>query len=134
MNIKGDKMEDRKELFIDILRLEKHTTILTLTSKDFFYSEDVSNKSIGDIAEDIQKRILKTKDINVKDKNIILEQCYDVYACVSGEGQGLIDALSSLGVIVNCVNSGNINKKLPKSNNLIEANKIINTRTYKKRQ
>ena len=123
-------MEDRKELFIDILRLEKHTIILTLTSKDFFYSEDVSNKSIGDIAEDIQKRILKTKDINVKDKNIILEQCYDVYACVSGEGQGLIDALSSLGVIVNCVNSGNINKKLPKSNNLIEANKIINTRTY----
>lgn len=125
-------MENIKELFIDIIRIDKNKKILTLTSKDFIYSEDVSDKNTEEVAKEIQERIIKIKDMDIERKNIILEQNYNVYVCEDGEGMGLIDALASIGVIVNHVKSGNINHKLPKSNNLIEANKIINTRTYEK--
>lgn len=125
-------MENTKELFIDIIRIDKNKKLLTLTSKDFIYSEDVSDKNTEEVAKEIQERIIKIKDMDIERKNIILEQNYNVYVCEDGEGMGLIDALASIGVVVNHVKSGNINHKLPKSNNLIEANKIINTRTYEK--
>lgn len=121
-------MENTKELFIDIIRIDKNKRLLTLASKDFIYSEDVSDKNTGEVAKEIQERESEDNKSDVKPlERIIYEKNFWLQNNSDSTGYILAQYNSLKNIIVNAIHfkkhillDGNLIRGMGKSQTLAD--------------